>query len=324
METSYNIVIATDNNYAPHAAICIKSFILNNQDAPPTHFHILDNNLNNESKEWLELSLRKDDSISYYSISNIRNLLKVPVPDRISITTYARMFIGSILPDSFDKVLYLDCDIVINANLKDLFEIQIEPEIYIVGVLDAFLTNNAKTEIGIPSDSPYINAGVLLVSLNHWRKNNLENRFIEFLLNKNGDVKYDDQGILNAVCHGHKKIIHPKYNVYSTIYSHSYKLIKKHNNPIYSKQEYKDAKTYPTIIHFTSGVVNRPWVEHCVHPLKSKYITLKKSMPFSDLPLLKDSRNYRERINSWMLRNTCIFIYNFYQNICKCIYNIRK
>lgn len=324
MKASYNIVIATDNNYAPHAAICIKSYVLHNQEAAPTHFHILDNNLNIESKGWLEQSLRPIDSISYYSVSNIRNLLKIPVPDRIGITTYARMFMGSILPDSIDKVLYLDCDIVVNANLQELFDIPIEPEIYIVGVIDAFLTNKAKTEIGIPTDSPYINAGVLLVSLNNWRKNNLEDKFIDFLLKMDGDVKYDDQGILNAVCDGHKLIIHPKFNVYSTFYSHPYKLLKKHNHPIYSKKEFIEAKSSPSIIHFTSGIVNRPWVEHCVHPLMSKYIALKMRMPFNNLPLLKDRRGNKERINSWMLRNTPIGVYNFYRNLCKLINHIHK
>ena len=43
--------------------------------------------------------------------------------DRGSLSQYARLFISSVLPENLEKVLYLDCDIIIRQSLDELWNL---------------------------------------------------------------------------------------------------------------------------------------------------------------------------------------------------------
>lgn len=126
------------------------------------------------------------------------------VPETISLTSYARLFAGSILPANLDKVLYIDCDIIFNGSIRDLFNTDLG-NCLVGGILDPLISRTYKKEIKIPMSEPYINAGVLIIPLNRWRSEGMEQKFVDFLVANRGKVHHHDQGIINAVCAGRKK-----------------------------------------------------------------------------------------------------------------------
>lgn len=320
-----DVVLASDETYAKYATVCIQSLIKTNS-AYRIRIHLLYNGMHSHSIDIIRKMLNPDYELHTYSLMDIANRIGTSISMDtipISITAYARLFIMSVLPININKILYIDCDITFNGDIGPFYFSDLGNNL-VGGVLDTCTSCRSKNEIGIADNEPYLNSGVLLIALDLWRKENIEKSFIDFIHKMNGKVYHHDQGVINAVCAGRKKIFHPRYNTSSYFFSHPYKMLQKHNTPFYSRQECRDAVCAPIIIHYTSGVVNRPWIENCVHPLKDVFYLYGQMTPYKNFSLQKDNRTFIEKIDSWILRNMPYSIYRFYTIIRKLQYNIRK
>lgn len=324
MDSILNLVIAADSKYLPYAVICLKSLFITNNDFKQINVHLLANKLKKEDiANFSTVFLHTNNKLFTYSISDIEDRLCTKVPSTISITSYARLFICSILPLDVDKVLYVDCDVIFNGSIFDLYNTDIR-ENMVGGVLDTFMNNKAKLLINIPFDEPYLNAGVLLIPLSKWRKQNMEEKFIKFLLENKGNVYHHDQGIINAVCCGKKMIFEPKFNASSFYFSHPYRVLRKRNTPFYSKKQVNNAKEKPVIIHFTCGYLNRPWIKNCYHPYKKLFDFYKQMTIYNKIALLEDKRSNREKLDSFIFRNFPFSLFVVYSKIIDFIGGLKK
>ncbi len=222
---------------------------------------------------------------------------------------------ADILSDDISKILYLDTDIIVCDDLKDLWTSQLN-DAYVGGCLDVFEGSGSKTAVGLNSDDPYINAGVLLINLDKWREDNLSGKFVGFLNRHNGKIHHHDQGIINGVCKGHLHLLPPQYNMHSTVFSHPYWLINRIMHPYYSKEEYDNAILRPVIIHYTEGFYNRPWKLNCEHPMRQKFIDAQQETPWADAPLQKDNRSIAVRVLSFSFLH---FPYSVYKLLSRTI-----
>lgn len=176
----------------------------------------------------------------------------------------------------------------------------------VAGVLDD-VALKAKLNVGLKPDSPYINAGFLLINLKYWKVCNLQGKFIEFLHRHGGNVFHHDQGIINAVCNSSMKILHPRYNMVSNFFSQSHSSFTQ--KPFYSEYELSEGKLNPVFIHFTPGVVNRPWLKNCRHPKKDIYLKFRSKTISGIIPLPYDNRPFKLRFLSFLFFN-CRWAYN--------------
>ena len=314
-----HIVLASDTNYAEFVAVMMTSALANNTDY--IHFHLLSNGIDDFTIHRLKAQIPfGKGELNTYDIRNLPAKLPVRVPDTIAISSYARLFLTSILPDSIAKVLYLDCDTVVADDLAELWDTPLQDS-YLAGVLDTLPDNESKLNVGLSTDAPYINAGVLLINLDLWREDNLQQRFLDFLLAHNGQVHHHDQGIINGVCRGKIAIVHPRYNCTSNYFSHPYYLLRRTNNPFYTRQECEEATSHPAILHFTEGFYNRPWITNSLHPMASVYHYYHNMTPWSNTPLRKDKRTRLVRFLSWEFLHLPYPIYDF---SAKCVTRIAK
>lgn len=304
-----HLAIASDTNYAEFVAVVIASATANNHDY--IHFHLLSNGIDNKTIWRLqeEIPAGKGE-LHVYDIHDLKDRLQIQVPNTIAISSYARLFLPSILPAEVEKVIYVDCDTVIASDLSELWDTDLQNN-YVAGVLDTLPDNESKIKVGLSATDPYINAGVLLINLDLWRKEHLQDRFIDFLIAHNGHIHHHDQGIINGVCKGQICIIHPRYNCTSNYYSHPYKLVWRTNTPFYTKQEYTEATDCPVILHFTEGFFNRPWIANSLHPMASVFHHYHEMTSWHDVPLRKDKRSQLVRFLSWEFLNLPYPIYNF-------------
>ena len=260
-----DVVLASDRNYLHLVSTCVVSLFETNPDEK-LHIHLLSNGI-----DVVDLGALKTivegyrGQLSVYPIENLRERLTVDVPSTISVTSYARLFAGSILPENLDKVLYIDCDTMFNGDIRQLFDMDLADNL-VGGVLDPLISRTYKKEIKIPMDEPYINAGVLIIPLKQWRSERMEQRFVDYLVANGGNVHHHDQGIINAVCRGRKKILSPQFNVMSNSLCYPWKELYKINTPFYNQEEYKKGISCPAIIHFTGAIYGRPWIVGCTHP----------------------------------------------------------
>ena len=308
--TILDVVLATDENYAEFVSVVLVSLLDNNPQFRHIKAHLLVNNVSDRALTMIQESVASDRlSVFTYDISNLRNILGIEVPPTIALTAYARLFVGSILPQDIEKLLYLDCDIVVNDSISDFWSLDLH-ENWIAGCLDTLPNSLSKTNIGLERDDPYFNSGVLLINLSAWRKENLQTRFLQFLLDYGGHVHHHDQGIINAVCNGHKVIVPLKFNLNSNYLSHQYALLARTNTPFYSEEEVKEACAKPAIIHYTQGFYNRPWIRNSEHPFSGVFDKYHKRTEWRNNPKRKDPRPFHLRLLSWEFLHAPLWCYN--------------
>ena len=290
-----DIVIASDDNYLHLVSICIVSLFETNQNEP-FHIHLLSNGIEGEKLKPLQIIVgERKGKLSVYPIENLRERLMVEVPHTISITSYARLFAGSILPVTVDKVLYIDCDIMFNGSIASLRDIDLGNCLF-GGVLDPLISRSYKKEIRIPKDEPYINAGVLVIPLNRWRSENMEQKFINYL-------------VANV---GRKKILPPQFNVMSNSICYPWRNLQEINTPFYNREEYESAIAAPAIIHFTGAIFGRPWIEGCTHPYAKKFLQYKAMTAYKDIPLKPNNQSILHRLERVFYRRLPFWLFKLY------------
>lgn len=112
-----------------------------------------------------------------------------------------------------DKALYLDSDIVVQKDLKELEEFILPDGIYGATVLESGLLYN-KNIIDKGNDK-YFNSGVMLLNLEAMRKDDVSRKlYLAKIASK--DVSLMDQHVFNEIFSGHTISLEHKYNVLFT------------------------------------------------------------------------------------------------------------
>ena len=287
-----HIAISSDANYAKLVSILLVSLFENNKWANCITVHLLSNNIDEESIKQIERHIPCGQGfLNVYDISDINSRLKVRVPPTISISSYSRLFLSSLLSSDIDKVIYMDVDAIVSGSLEKLWNTDMK-DYQIAGVLDD-VSLYAKKAIGLSFDTAYVNAGFLVLNIKQWREDDIEAKILDYLIAHNGKVFHHDQGLINAVCI-RKMILPVNYNMVTNFFVFPYHSFKQ--QPFYSEEEMEDGKKHPIFIHFTAGVANRPWMENCKHPLKDIFLKYKVRSLYKNVPLEKDSRPMRLKL----------------------------
>ncbi len=287
-----HIAISSDANYAKLVSILLVSLFENNKWANCITVHLLSNNIDEESIKQIERHIPCGQGVlNVYDISDINSRLKVRVPPTISISSYSRLFLSSLLSSDIDKVIYMDVDAIVSGSLEKLWNTDMK-DYQISGVLDD-VSLYAKKAIGLSLNTAYVNAGFLVLNIKQWREDDIEAKILDYLIAHNGNVFHHDQGLINAVCI-RKMILPVNYNMVTNFFVFPYHSFKQ--QPFYSEEEMKEGKKHPIFIHFTAGVANRPWMENCRHPLKDIFLKYKARSLYKNVPLEKDSRPMRLKL----------------------------
>lgn len=253
-----NIVYATDNNFVDILCASIKSLYTTNPDLNLNIWIIADNvsERNKEKINGLSIEFAQKE-INW--IENIEIPFKLHL-DRGSISSFSRLFLGSVLPNTIDKVLYLDSDIIVMNSLKNILNVDFEDKI-LYGVNDTF-NEDYKKVLNIPVDKAMFNAGVMWIDLKKWRNNNVEEKFLQIIKKFNGTILQGDLGVLNAVLFNSFGVLPPEYN-YMTIFEdmpYEDMIVFKKPTNYYSKEEIEKAKDSIVLRHFTTSFLSkRPW-----------------------------------------------------------------
>ena len=123
-----------------------------------------------------------------------------------------RLFIPELIEAA--KVIYFDCDIIVNTDIKELWEINTEGN-SISGV-SAFLhgfPDIVRKKLNEIDYKTYINSGVLIMDIQQMRnKGNLFELSMKWFSRHSHIATLPDQDALNSIFRGHIKIIDEKYN----------------------------------------------------------------------------------------------------------------
>lgn len=125
-----------------------------------------------------------------------------PVLDRLSKATYYRLLIGEILPESVDRLLYLDPDIVINGDLTEFYNTDLNGRV-LAGCTHLYgfneWVNFSRLGIKKKNRTCYVNAGVLLIDLSKWRKTVTVKSILSFIQKNIKILFLADQDVINVL-----------------------------------------------------------------------------------------------------------------------------
>ena len=296
-----NIVYSSSDSFAPITGVSVMSLLINNKDAEELNIYLIDNDISEENKsKFTELVSKFNRKLTFIPKPDLNKQLGFQIDvGRWNISTYFRLFLCTILPKDIDRCIFLDGDTVVRHSLKELWEMDLENKV--VGSADDCRSDRYKTELGLPTDSTYTNNGVMLIDLKSWREMNVEKEFLEFIIERNGNITYVDQGVLNGVLAKKKlvKVIHTKYDAMTIFFDFNFKDLLKVRKPEHhlSEQEYNETVTDPYIIHYTSCFLSgtRPWNEKNNHPFRDDYLKYKEMSPWKDTPLVPDNRKFGKK-----------------------------
>lgn len=241
-----NLCFATDENYAHYLLVTIGSILLNAAPDDDLHIYILCNKVSKPIKDvFLDVDRMRPCTIYFLDVdkSLFKNCPFVSL--HISLTTYYRYIIATLIPE-IGKVLYLDCDMIVEKSLRELFNTDIS-DYYIAGVEDFGAVYSSKYAREL---SRYINAGVILINLKKWRSDNIEKKLFETTQLLKDRLTLGDQDVINVLMHDKCLLLNHRWNVQHSFFK---EYVSKNSNCI----DIIAATKEPYIIHYTSR--DKPW-----------------------------------------------------------------
>jgi len=230
------IVLCINDSYIFQATALLSSICDNTNKDILLEFNILHSSVTIQNQSSLKSSLSKYENIKDINFIDMKSIVsndfleqymaKIEDVDYISPETYYRFFIPNIFKQ-YNKILYLDADMIVLNDISKLYSIDIEK--YYAGVvldrtIDNLLKRNKKIEIIenytwkkyitdklYKKELSYFNAGMLLLNLQKLRQDNIQDKLFDFLI-KQWPLQYQDQDVLNSVFDCNVKYLDEKYN----------------------------------------------------------------------------------------------------------------
>ncbi|MCM3029812.1 glycosyltransferase family 8 protein [Niallia sp. MER 6] len=255
-----SVFSVANNKYIQPLAVMLYSLV-ENSSVERINIYIIDSNLTEENKKKLNKTFEKLLHVKInYLIVDDNDFLEFPISRHITKEAYYRLVIPELLKNhEIDKIIYLDCDLLVLKDLNELISIDLENNA--LGAVRDLGGYDRYIELGMLNPKQYFNSGVMVLNLKYWRENLITEKVIEYIRNNKEKLTYHDQDALNAVLHNSSKLVDIKWNVQSSMFTR--------NIPDDLSTNIKEALSSPGIIHFTGYY--KPWLLESNHPYKKFY-----------------------------------------------------
>ena len=231
--------------------------------------YLLHNGLKRSTvKRLQEIADRYKVGLKFLEI-DLEILKDCPVDDKIhygNIMMYARLLLPSMLPN-LDKVIYLDCDLVVCKDLQSLWETDVNDMAVAMAPDLWYQDKGTLSRLGINNN--YLNSGVIVMNLDYWRKHDVQNRLLSYIIDKGKELIYNDQDALNVILQKERWQLPVKYNVTPYYFNRNLD-----NYPKEMHEEIREARINPIIFHFLGNI--KPWSLGCYVPGKKLFMKYQK------------------------------------------------
>jgi lipopolysaccharide biosynthesis glycosyltransferase len=142
--------------------------------------------------------------------------------ERITPASLVRLVLPELLAHSYDRLLYLDCDIEICGDIAPLFALDLQGRVLAAvpagrstGRLSPAESQQRDAHyraLGMTEPYRYFNDGVMLIDVAHWNAERLGERALDFIERNPAICRLPDEDALNAVLDGHIMDLSPIWN----------------------------------------------------------------------------------------------------------------
>lgn len=228
MSDSIVVVCAADDNYAMPVAVMLRSVLANLSRDRRLIAFIIDGDITQVNKRRVEASLHSEQCEVRWIPKPEALINPQAVQDanlsggaaHLSIASWYRLVIPDLLPSQFKRAIYLDCDVIVKADLQTLWKIDLKDN-YLLAVprlarIGSYVSSPGALmnwqELGFAPDAKYFNAGVLVFNLEQWQADNLCAKALDYLAHNRQYTRWADQCVLNAIVAGRWGELDPRWN----------------------------------------------------------------------------------------------------------------
>ena len=267
-----HIVSASDDRFAIPLGVMLTSLFENSPSGKIITVSVLDGGISLINREKiLRIAESYHSTINFLMVNGEKFKNFIPF-GHVNYITYYRLAIPELLDETVDKVLYLDCDLIIKDDITKLWAVDVSHH-FLAAVEDAYIEHwalldastynflhDSKKRLNIPETAKYFNSGVMLINLSRWREEKIHKKIIDFVAHNPEKIRLADQDGLNALLFGTWYPLPLRWNVQPFLY----KLAKTKQD-----DEYTDAVKEPYIIHYAGE--SKPWNFTGTHPAENEY-----------------------------------------------------
>ena len=232
----------------------------------------------------------------------------------IATPAYYRLELHNLLPN-IKRIIWMDGDTIVFKDLTELIKLDMKGN-YIMGFLDSIPDAIDKFNI---KNATVLCTGVLLLDLDALRKNNITEKFNNFIIKNINKINQHDQTIINVVCQDKIGVLPPKYGMWNFADEKNAIGHNEKQRPYlkYNITEFIEAYYSPAILHYTwpkpfwgigrKLIFSKKWWEYANKTRYSKEISI----------LYLYSERKKERIMKYLKKYNIILSYIFsFFNIC--------
>ena len=303
-----NILYSSSDSYAEICGISMVSLLENNKEVDELKIYLVDNDISEKNKKRLFMTADKyHRELIFLPKINLQKLANTEIYEgRWNIGTFFRLYAASLLPETVDRVINIDCDTIIRHSLESVYDLDIGD--CLAAAADDCRSNLYRIELGCEPNIPYVNNGFLLIDLKKWRECNLEADFTRFIAERKGDLTYMDQAPLNGVLGSRHQILElaPKYNAQRIFFDFTYAELLKLRKPEHhmTLDAYNEAITDPVVVHFTPTFYTgtRPWNKKDHHTFTPEWLYYKSISEWKYEPQRPDDRKLPKKMMTVICR----------------------
>ncbi len=295
VSTSDPIVLcASDDNYVKPLAVTLHSAATSLKSGNHLHVLLMDGGISESNWTGLRETL-VDLPVTVHVLRPDREeIADLGISHHITHTAYFRLLAARLLPESIDKVIYLDSDVLVKHDLTELWNFDVGEHYCLAAVdiacpfVDAYQAKSNATaesksklskaiphlaaispipnwkQLELVGSAPYFNSGVMVLNLARWRAEKIDQKLLACLRDNSDHVWCWDQYALNVVFAGQWGQLPPRWNQGAHVFEYPDQT----HSPI-DESEFVAMRDDPALIHFTTEF--KPWEFRPFHPLRETF-----------------------------------------------------
>lgn len=257
-----NIALCTDENFVMPALVCLTSIFENNKGESINAYVLTDGISEQARKKFGKLADYYQQQINILVIDK-ECFEGLTVNERFPISMYYRFLLPKMLPNE-QKILYLDCDIIVRHSLKNLYDTPL-PDMALAAVVGESCDDIVFENI-LQITSKYFNSGVLLMNLDYWREHDITRKLIQWVADNPEKCSLPDQNALNKVLDG--KVVYADYTYNFQEWWFRESLV--HYMHYTKWNEIREVAKDPVVVHFCEA--EKPWFVECKNPFQKEFL----------------------------------------------------
>lgn len=259
------IVLAADDSYVPMLTTTLQSVMANASDRYYYDIVVFGRGIGSDRKALMQgfFSRYANLTLRFYDVAPLVAGYDLKTNnEHIGVETYYRFLIQEVLP-FYDKVLYLDADLIVEGDVSELYSIDLGDNLlaaahdidYLgnLNMKDGERVQYSREVLGLKDPWGYFQAGVLLLNTRELRRLCSVQEWLEAV--SNSEYIYDDQDVLNSRCQGRVTYLDYSWNVMIDCDGRIGKLFSL--APADAYDAFLASRSHPKIVHYAG--YEKPW-----------------------------------------------------------------